>query len=121
MSRSASSRSRRFLQAFVTASTLVAGGCGLWPFGSDREGEIAFMNDTNTTIDVVYLPETGAEVVLVHAIGPGQSAPSIDVGPCIGPMLVARNQAGDEIDRYEERLCRGDTWRIGGDESSPPS
>jgi hypothetical protein len=109
------------LQALVAASALVVSGCGLWPFGSDREGQITFANETNVTVVVVYLPASGDEVVLRHAIGPGQAAPSIDVGPCTGPILVARNQAGVEVDRYEERLCRGETWRIGGDESSPPS
>lgn len=100
---------------------IIAGGCGFWPFESDTEPQIRFMNDSDETVDVVYLPATGGEVDLALGIDPGRSAPSIDVGPCALPTLIARNEAGEEVDRYEERLCRGETWTIGGDLAPPPS
>lgn len=107
--------------AVALLAAMFVGGCAFWPFESDTEPQIRFMNDSDETVDVVYLPATGEEVDLALGIDPGRSAPSIDVGPCALPTLIARNEAGEEVDRYEERLCRGETWTIGWDETPPPS
>lgn len=121
MSRSARVRPAAWRVALVaTVVALVAGGCGFWPFESDRGSPpISFVNNTDETVQVVSLPPAGGEVILGNAMEPGRSSGRSDIGPCTTGALVARNEAGEDVDRLDEPLCQGETWWIGGEETAP--
>ena len=107
----------------ATAMTLLIGGCGLWPIeiGDGGRNAVNFVNGSDDTVQVVYVPQAGREFVLIeYWIGPGGSASTIEALPCTAGTLIARNEAGQEVDRLDEPLCRGETWRIGGEELPSP-
>ena len=89
---------------------------GIWPYSTDRgPAPFYFENHTEETVVVFYVPTAAPEFILIGAMEPGGSHGVSDIGPCTAAALVARNQAGAEIDRLDEPLCRGETWRIGGE------
>jgi hypothetical protein len=108
----------------LALSALLVEACGLWPIeiGDGGSNTLNFVNHTAESVQVVYLPEVGREFVLIKTwISPGESASSVEGLGCTAGTLVARNEAGEDVDWRDEPLCQGETWRIGGDESSPPS
>ena len=122
MSRSVGVRPTSFRAAFlaVGAAVLVS-GCGFWPVELRDGGsnELKFVNDSDETVHVVYLPQVGGEFDLIPGIEPGRSRSRSDIGPCTAGTLVARNEAGEDVDRRVEPLCQGKTWRIGGEQTAP--
>jgi hypothetical protein len=115
---------RRLASAAILLAVFV-GGCNLLPFGQSEAGykAVAFQNQTTETVDVVYLPPTGVEAVIVHAIGPGQvgSDDAVAGGKCTIGVLIARNETGQEVARRTEPLCLGETWLIVADGGGSPA
>jgi hypothetical protein len=108
----------------LTLNALLVAGCGLWPIeiGDGGSNTLNFVNDSDESVQVAYLPDVGREFVLVKGwIDPGKSASTVEGLGCTAGTLVARNDAGEDVDRREEPLCQGETWRIGGDGAAPPS
>ncbi|MEW5992018.1 MAG: hypothetical protein AB1736_11830 [Chloroflexota bacterium] len=106
----------------LALSALLAEACGLWPvsIGDGGSNTLNFVNHSAESVQVVYVPDVGREFVLVKSwIGPGESASTVEGLGCTSGTLVARNEAGEAVDRREEPLCQGETWRIGDPE--PPA
>jgi len=103
----------------LALSALLVDACALWPIGIGDGGSntLNFENHTTEFVQVVYLPKVGREFVLIKTwISPGESASSVEGLGCTAGTLVARNEAGEDVDRREEPLCQGETWRIGDPE-----
>jgi hypothetical protein len=108
----------------LTLSALLVGGCGVWPIeiGDGSSNTLNVVNNSGETVQVVYLPDVGREFVLIKRwIDPGGSASTVEGLGCTAGTLVARNEAGEDVDQRDEPLCQGETWRIGGDNGAPPS
>ena len=115
---------RQSTKIFVAVVALIAAtAC------SDMVGNVSlhFTNQTSGPIEVILInPATGSEYVMEPEIKPGStSVTRSDVYPgdtCSDRgVLIARDARGTEIARRTGRICKGDTWVIGGQPAASPS